>query len=627
MRPRVAGSLASLAILVAACATTPPDTELAEAARVVVTPTTQRYLDEVGSVARLVIVGGDGLEPGSADWRKAAVNNALATDYYRNRESRHYPSRQQADAQPVESSWPRGLPRRCIALSGGGLRAAAYAMGSLDALQTLRQLDGVDVIASSSGGSYVNYWLTLALAQGRSLDDVFSGPTSPALSPIRREPDALAKAWWIPAAALSTADWALTALAFATGNGFGLPMTQQTQYGKFGTLPAGKLYASALHHLLTTEPESPQLTLEEIQRRLEGSSAPLPVITTTVRFGSARKCDTTSAEGIAETRGQDLSAAVFELTPWRVGSDGMGYAPSPKDLKFVAAVAASAAATDDPNARRCPFLSVANMRLGMANDEYKPLPNVFPPPPLQGPTMGPYSIALIDSTFSDNLGAYALVRRLCEEILIIDAEHDPGLIFESYGNLKQHLAKQGLELTVPDADAIAAQNRVDCATPSAVCQCAHGVCLINARETCLRHGAANDCIKSNSLPRPVFTGAIRGIPFVDDSSEEPRALDIKVTYLKLSLDESRIDSYPSNVRDRYLAQASRRAESSQLCTGEGMQELCSYPHESTYDQDFRNGKFEAYWELGRCNVQRFMSSTDVPAACADDAWPPVPSKP
>src|SRR5918994_772362 len=175
MRIAVCWSIVPLVVLIAGCANY-RKSELTEVARVVVTPETQRYLDEVGSVTKPVVHGGYGLEPGSAEWRRVALNNALATDYYRNRETRHYPLRGAGMQRGGESSWPRGLPKRCLALSGGGLRSAAYAMGAMDALHGLGMLDDVDVISSSSGGSYANYWLTHALASGMPLSEVFAGP-------------------------------------------------------------------------------------------------------------------------------------------------------------------------------------------------------------------------------------------------------------------------------------------------------------------------------------------------------------------------------------------------------------------------------------------------------------------
>jgi Patatin-like phospholipase len=47
-----------------------------------------------------------------------------------------------------------GRPKVCLALSGGGLRSAAYSLGVMRALHETRILGKVDVISAVSGGSY-----------------------------------------------------------------------------------------------------------------------------------------------------------------------------------------------------------------------------------------------------------------------------------------------------------------------------------------------------------------------------------------------------------------------------------------------------------------------------------------
>ena len=53
---------------------------------------------------------------------------------------------------------------------------------------------------------------------------------------------------------------------------------------------------------------------------------------------------------------------------------------------------------------------------------------------------------------------------------------------------------------------------------------------------------------------------------------------------------------------------------------------CSFPHEQTADLDYSDGQFEAYWDLGRCIVEReWTFGTDVKPSdnCADSIWPPL----
>src|SRR5688572_5760527 len=75
----------------------------------------------------------------------------------------------QADSSPETNIDPRNttqiFPARGgrvdwgLALSGGGVRSAAFSIGAMKALYDLKILDKVDVISSVSGGSYASYWL------------------------------------------------------------------------------------------------------------------------------------------------------------------------------------------------------------------------------------------------------------------------------------------------------------------------------------------------------------------------------------------------------------------------------------------------------------------------------------
>src|SRR5262245_34920639 len=50
-------------------------------------------------------------------------------------------------------------PQLCLAMSGGGIRSAAFNMGVLRGLHELEFLDDVDVISAVSGGTYTLSWL------------------------------------------------------------------------------------------------------------------------------------------------------------------------------------------------------------------------------------------------------------------------------------------------------------------------------------------------------------------------------------------------------------------------------------------------------------------------------------
>jgi predicted acylesterase/phospholipase RssA len=61
-----------------------------------------------------------------------------------------------------------------LALSGGGIRSAAFCLGVLQALHQTRVLNGVDYLSTVSGGGYIGCALTAALEQGgRNGDAIF----------------------------------------------------------------------------------------------------------------------------------------------------------------------------------------------------------------------------------------------------------------------------------------------------------------------------------------------------------------------------------------------------------------------------------------------------------------------
>jgi Patatin-like phospholipase len=587
----------------------------------------------------LELRGGAGLSPGSADWLRTAIRNSLYVDYYRSRESRYYPSSKRASGAPADGDWPAGLPRRCIALSGGGMRSAAFAMGALDALHAGGWLAEVDVISSSSGGSYANYWLTMALAAGKSRDEIFSGPGSAALVNVRRNAEVLAKPWWIAPSAVAATDWFLSGVGWLATPGIppSLPMSAQRGLGRLGGPDhfngyAGTFfYRMVLNRIFGPSGDAMSINAKELRETLATTDAPVPVISTTARVGAFNTCSEDTREGLLDVRSLDLETSVFEFTPWRAGSGGIGYGVSHDPLPFSMAVAASAAAPDDPNAARCPLMGAAELRLGMFNQGYRPVADQVENEHEEPARRGTAYTTLVDAAYSDNLAVFPLVRRLCQEILVIDAEHDPTLEFKSYVYLRQHLRATGIELEIPGIDALAARHLSDCRTAAGGCACRGPICLVESRAACHRYGPENDCEKPFRLPDPVFHGTIHDIPFADHPAAGGnairRSLVPEVTYIKLSLDEDRLHTYPSHVRDRFAEQAALRAEGQDVCTGKTFDERCSFPQESTYDQDFSDGQFEAYWDLGHCIAERYLAGRAGAAApCRDDAWPPLPAR-
>ena len=61
-------------------------------------------------------------------------------------------------------------------------------------------------------------------------------------------------------------------------------------------------------------------------------------------------------------------------------------------------------------------------------------------------------ITLPDGGHSENLGAFSLIKRGIETVIIIDAEHDPEYTFEGYHNLKKRLEYWGYSIQIKDIE-------------------------------------------------------------------------------------------------------------------------------------------------------------------------------
>lgn len=150
-----------------------------------------------------------------------------------------------------------------------------------------------------------------------------------------------------------------------------------------------------------------------------------------------------------------------------------------------------------------------------------------------------------DGGHCENLGAYALIKRQCRRIIIVDAEHEAHIpyVFDGYTKLKEQLSQEmQMALTVPEIDDYleAAKGPSKPAAPSAA----------------------------------MMTGAVKLLKV------DVHAKPMSVIYLKLGLDRNDLDSYPGSVRE--YARKHRR-----------------FPQDPTRNQSFTSEQFMAYRDLGR----------------------------
>jgi patatin-like phospholipase len=402
-------------------------------------------------------------------------------------------------------------PELGVSLSGGGNRAAAFAIGVLSAMHERGILEKVDVISAVSGGSYALSWFLLqpyyycrlvdsAAPPSQVLRAMFDEgggfqrylerhdtPLGPSGSP------ALGWLGWldlVPMAALTVSfdlilfnalrvlERLTAELAGEAGvaNLLNASSMLRDRYRKgiqatYQVLPdaATSRALNAQHRLGKSVREAvEQLNLTDVlpvtfpQMRDFALRYRLPsfVFNTTVRPPSP-------------DASAPLGKRIFELGSLGFGSDSCGYVtwedteglgwepgatskpgwlwrrglhseqPSPFATirNFNVAPAISGAALSGTNIRSGAtrwLLWLANLGL-----EY-----VVPSP--ASPRL---TVRLSDGGHSENLGAYALLRRACRRVVIVDAEHDPNFSFGAYWKLKKNTqAELAVELKVTAID-------------------------------------------------------------------------------------------------------------------------------------------------------------------------------
>ncbi len=270
---------------------------------------------------------------------------------------------------------------------------------------------------------------------------------------------------------------------------------------------------------------------------------------------------------IEDAPSYDISALdhrVFEFSPLRCGNDYFGYT-NRFQFDYDKAISVSGAAVDvayiDRGAEKQLLDSFLNFDLGYYIDNprvrhgwrylmFVPWYVYWHDYPRDADGFGIY---LSDGGHSENLAAYSLVRRLCKLIIIVDAGYDPTYTFEDY-----YLLKHGL---LADEDL-------------------HGVLKVPAIE--------NGSFSTTNESQPVMLGTITFPP--PNQYGIPQDFSIKVIYVKLSLDKSKVKS---NSYDRQIL-----AYYESTIGHKEFTQTSEFPQESTLDQSFGKKQVRAYHALG-----------------------------
>jgi len=340
---------------------------------------------------------GSAKESAFAPSSESAARNVIALADYRHFETPFYHSSQDPD----------GRPQHCLALSGGGVRAASYSIGVLQGLAERDKLRSIDVLSGVSGGAYTLSWYYLqqwnedvadtqpgsfpSYGKDRVLEN--SSAWYPVLLRTLNPLDVFRRAFARSLMAISDDISRIADGSYhITNSGFAVD-----RYGK----SLAKIY-----HDSPLQEKNP--TLYEMADFIHQRHLPLFVINTTVkRFDRYRN------------EKETLWAGVFEITPRWIGPPTLGHRLLPYfadfgDLSTVRdAVAVSGAAIDGESIKGIgQFFDFMGYSLGrwiewrsriqgqIVHRQTKDVKDGFPI----------HLLYLTDGGHIENLAAYALVR-------------------------------------------------------------------------------------------------------------------------------------------------------------------------------------------------------------------------
>jgi hypothetical protein len=498
--------------------------------------------------------------------RVSAANHALS-QYYLTNESRLYRSGKQR-------------PGLCLALSGGGIRSSAFAIGVLQGLNETGKLREIDIISGVSGGAYAAAWYTDHRTRvgddDRVLSDAYvGGSIDPAL-------------FSFPVAVLGATTVILNPLTAGSGSANGVDS---------GTL--NNSYSAMVSSAFSIPFFGPA-TMGHLREAVIGKRIPLPIVGIAAyplpdrlgEFGSPDDPLTAFAKSVA------LNDSYLEVTPFRYGINGFGFqnrrlVPLSDDLWSY--VLYSGAAYDRPHESGSIGRLTGGMRLGGTMSLIVPKRHPEPAGSISVDDVSRHFFYASDGGFVENLAAFPLTTRRCEFIVIADAEYDPEWVFEGYRVLRDRLsAEHGLKLVVPGIEEHIASNP---ASNFEVKRRADGLDLPSSKAECARATQVTRC-RARAVSTNIFYGQIPAFPLEAQTSARPTMTN--VAYLKLGLPEDVVFQDRSPIK-LHFSDCMRTPES------------CHFPQDPTFNkseptksQIYTKAQFNAYKELGREMSRRIV---------------------
>lgn len=445
-------------------------------------------------------------------------------------------------------------PGVCVSLSGGGLRSASFSTGILRGLKHQGVLDQIDVVSATSGGGWASLWFQARLAEGASLDDIYGMPGTDDTKMLRGlERTSFVDSAW-------TAWTGITAPIRVAGSAYYAAIAS-----KFGRT---SLFADT--------------SIEDINKNVLAHKVPVPIIT----VASFAPC-LSPPDGRFGAKGPKLehrlkelmpmSKHLIELTPQGWGSAEQGRSMTfPFELREMEYwVRVSSAAIDAPGYEQCKLLRVLGGTFGE---------HVTSPKTIGLEWNQQHDIFVADGGFVDNLAVRNVVERGCKSILISDAEHDPGLVFEAYRRLNADLALSGHKLVITQIDDWLQKSAQLEKAGKVSAQASGEPPAIDDKPVFRADDPANEIVK-----QPVLEGCITKGQDCDSAADRVS----RVLYIKLSINPAQVSAGAFNPHVKRFYDKSLAA--AQTCEkGRGQGDDCSFPQTPTLKTDYSADEFRAY---------------------------------
>jgi predicted acylesterase/phospholipase RssA len=471
----------------------------------------------------------------------------------------------------------------CIAVSGGGIRSAAFALGVLEGLETKSSLANIKAISATSGGAYAISALYAAASRSTS---VFSSRLTENDEELSRKvgdpsflPDSLRAPLLVQMAVAAP-------LAFMSTN-FNEGWTSTTLSDDYANAIAAFWHGEKWFYW------------DDWQKVVVRRGLPIPIIVT----ASLRK-DTPDEDA-------PLAEQVFEWMPFVRGNPTFGYSDTFRREGFGAlgvanVVAGSAAAVDSPSSLRknrklnFGWLLAGTESLTAAPLTRDTLDNFLTK--LRPGTPALYSLNVksplqtekifhTDGGYADNLAIYPLVRRGCSSIIAIDAEHDPELKYCALAKVATDLAQNHSVLVTMDTNSQSAV-RVNTvlANPS---QQNRSCQSYDSQAFFTQDTEKEEKFLARRAPETNFRLQLSlweaSSPSANSAPAITRAVRTSIEYIKLVRPKSLAFLSPKEVSE--LEQYEKN------CSYKGT--ACQFPHDVTAKQAYSGEQFRAYMLLGK----------------------------